>query len=209
MSAPRSRSLGDEPLLHAGAIVRESALGRFVEIGEGSHVAGSSIGDYSYCARYADIANSDIGKFVSIAAFTRLNPGDHPMTRASQHHFMYRASLYFADAEDEAAVFEWRARRRVHIGHDVWIGHGAVITAETDVGVGAVIGAGAVVTKPVPPYEVWGGTPARKLKDRHPPAVAERLMALAWWDWPHARIRTALEDFRTLSAEMFLEKHQS
>jgi hypothetical protein len=64
-----------------------------------------------------------------------------------------------------------------------------------------------VVSKDVAPYTIVGGVAAREIKRRHPPALAEALMALAWWDWDHGRIRGALDDFRTLSAEAFVEKH--
>jgi serine acetyltransferase len=99
-----------------------------------------------------------------------------------------------------------RARRSV-IGHDTWIGHAAMVKPEVTVGHGAVVAAGAVVTKDVAPYTIVAGVPAVKVRDRQPPAIAERLMALAWWDWSHARLRETLHDFRGLSAEAFLEKH--
>ena len=70
--------LGPEPFLHPNARVRESTLGAYVEIGEGTHVLESVMGDYSYTARYADIAYSFLGKFVNIAAFARIIPGDYP-----------------------------------------------------------------------------------------------------------------------------------
>jgi hypothetical protein len=75
------------------------------------------------------------------------------------------------------------------------------------VGNGAIIGAQTVVTKDVPPYAVVAGAPARLIKWRHPRPIAERLQALAWWNWSHDEIRMALPDFRALSAEAFLEKY--
>lgn len=83
--------LGPAPFLHADATVQDSTLGRFVEIGQGTKVLESTIGDYSYTARYSDIAYSHLAKFVNVAAFTRINPGEHPYHRASLHHFMYRS----------------------------------------------------------------------------------------------------------------------
>lgn len=199
--------LSDQPLIHDGAVVRGCTLGRYTEIGQGARLLNVAMDDYSYTARFADIANATIGKFSNIAAFTRINPGNHPLDRASLHHFMYRAASYWDDAEDEAAVFDWRAARPVTIGHDTWFGHGAVVLAGRTVHSGAVVGAGAVVTRDVAPYSIVAGNPARPIRDRLAPALAERLMALGWWDWDHARLRAALEDFRGLSVAAFLEKY--
>ncbi|WP_373505792.1 DapH/DapD/GlmU-related protein [Aestuariivirga sp.] len=200
--------LGPEPFLHANASVRKSTLGAYVEIGEGAHILETVMGDYSYTARYADIAYSFLGKFVNVAAFTRINPGEHPHHRASLHHFMYRSSYFWPDETDESAVFDWRRSRPVHIGHDTWIGHAAVIMKGVTIGNGAIIAANSVVTKDVAPYAVVGGTPAQLLKWRHPDNVAQRLQTLAWWDWDHLKLKAALPDFRALSAEAFVEKYE-
>jgi hypothetical protein len=94
------------------------------------------------------------------------------------------------------------------IGPDTWLGHGVIVKPEVTIGAGAVIASGAVVTKDVPPYMIMAGVPAQPLRARFAPGVADRLMALAWWDWPHDRLRKALTDFRSLRAEAFLEKYQ-
>lgn len=200
--------LGKKPTVHDTAEVRDSSLGQFVEIGEGTKILESTLGDYSYTARFADIAYSHLGKFVNVAAFTRINPGEHPYHRASLHHFMYRSSYFWPEEIDESFVFDWRRSRPVRVGHDTWIGHGAIIMKGVTVHDGAVIASNAVVTKDVPPYAIVGGTPAKIIKWRHPPATAQRLQELAWWDWDHETLRKALPDFRALSAEAFLEKYE-
>jgi hypothetical protein len=197
----------DAPFLHPDCEIADSTFGAYVEIGRGSRVRHSDFGDYAYCDRYADLANTSVGKFANLAAFTRIGPTDHPMDRASQHHFLYRSSQYWLDAADDAAFFAARAARRAVLGPDCWIGHGAIVRPEVTVGAGAVVAAGAVVTRDVDPYMIVAGVPAAPLRPRFPSAVAARLLALAWWDWPHARLRQALTEFRTLSAEAFLDRH--
>ena len=197
-----------EPLLHPGATVVNTSLGAWVEIGAGSRVLNSTFGDYAYCDRFADIANTTVGRFSNIAAMTRIGPTDHPFTHAAQHHFLYRSSYYWDDAQDDDAFFAARAARRTILGADCWIGHGAIIKPEVTVGIGAIVAAGAVVTRDVAPFMIVAGVPAQPLRARFAPGVIDRLLALAWWEWDHARLRAALADFRNLRAEEFLDRHE-
>jgi phosphonate metabolism protein (transferase hexapeptide repeat family) len=201
------KKLGLAPLVHPSAEIRECRLGRYTEVGARTSLIETSLDDYSYIVNDCDVIYTSIGKFCSIAAMVRINPGNHPMGRASQSHFTYRAGAYFDDAQDEAAFFDWRRAHPVSIGHDVWIGHGAIILPGRSIGDGAVIAAGAIVTKDVPPYSIVAGTPARIVRPRFEAAVAARLEVLKWWDWSHERLRDALEDFRDLPVEAFLAKH--
>ena len=202
------KTLSLEPLVHPQAQVIASRLGRYTEVGARTTIEESELGDYSYVVNDSDVIYARIGKFCSIASHTRINPGNHPMHRASQAHFTYRASTYFPGEADEAAFFDTRRAAGVTIGHDVWIGHGAIVLPGRHIGHGAVIAAGAVVTKDVAPYAIVGGVPARPLKRRFAPDIAARLEALAWWNWDHERLRAALPDFRDLSIAAFLEKYE-
>lgn len=202
------KQLGETPLIDPTAQVRASTLGRYTEVGPRTKLLEVEMGDYSYVVNDSDIAYARIGKFCSIAAMTRLNPGNHPTWRASQSHFLYRASAYFPGEEDEADFFQWRRDQQLTMGHDVWIGHGAVVLAGRSIGTGAVVAAGAVVSKDVPAYAIVAGVPARIVKWRFPEEIAARLQALGWWDWTHAQLRAALPDFRNLPIEAFLEKYE-
>ena len=199
--------LGLDPVIHEGCTVVESHFGRYCEVGAGSRVLHSTFEDYAYCDRLSDIANTTVGKFANIAAMTRIGPTDHPWRNASLHHFLYRSSYYWEDAEDDADFFAARKARRTVIGPDTWLGHGVIVKPDVTIGAGAIIASGAVVTKDVPPYMIMAGVPASPLRPRYTPGVADRMMALAWWDWDHARLRQALPDFRRMEAEAFLEKY--
>ena len=200
------RLSADAPFIHPDCQITDSRFGAYVEIGAGSRITGSEFGDYSYCDRTCDIANAQIGKFANIASFTRIGATDHPMEKASLHHFLYRSGDYWDDAGADADWFARRAARTAFIGHDAWIGHGAMIKPEVTIGHGAVVASGSVVTKDVAPYTIVGGNTAHLIRRRYPEAVAEAMMDLAWWDWDHERLRVTLPDFRALSAEAFLEK---
>lgn len=198
----------NEPVIHPDCQIVQTRFGRFVEIGQGTRIVNAEIGDYSYCDRRADIANAIVGKFANIAASVRIGATDHPLDRASLHHFLYRSSDYWSDVDHDHSFFVHRASRTAFIGHDTWIGHAAMVKPEVTIGHGAVVAAGAVVTKDVAPYTIVAGTPARLLRRRQPESVANRLIALGWWDWEHDALRQALEDFRTLPVAAFLKKYE-
>jgi phosphonate metabolism protein (transferase hexapeptide repeat family) len=198
----------DGAVIHPTAQTVNSTFEPWTEVGEGSRILNSTFEAYSYCDRFADIANTTVGRFSNIAAMTRIGPTDHPFTHAAQHHFLYRSASYWDDAEDDPEFFAARAARRTILGPDCWIGHGAIIKPEVTIGAGAIVASGAVVTKDVPPFMIVAGCPAQPLRPRFDPRTIDRLMALAWWDWDHARLRSALADFRSLKAEAFLEKYQ-
>jgi hypothetical protein len=203
------KMLSVEPTIDPTAKLEDTRLGAYCEVGARTILQEVMIDDYSYVVNDAQITYTTIGKFCSIAAMTRINPGNHPMQRASQAHFTYRASTYFRGESDEAEFFEWRRGHRVHIGHDVWVGHGAIVLPGRSVGTGAVVAAGAIVTKDVPAYTIVAGNPARLVRRRFPEDVTERLAQLAWWDWDHDALRSALPDFRKLAVEDFLEKYEA
>ena len=196
-----------DPRIDPTAVVKESTLGVWTAVGARNLIQESTLGDYSYTSGDCDIIYSTIGKFCSIASQVRINPGNHPLWRAALHHFTYRSRSYDLHPEDDGEFFDWRRAHPVLLGDDVWIGHGAVLLPGVKIGTGAVVGAGAVVTKDVRPFTIVAGVPAKFIRRRFSPELEEAFMRIRWWDWPHERLAETLEDFRKLNAEQFAAKY--
>ena len=102
------KTLSIEPTIDPTAKLQGAKLGAYCEVGARTVLQDVEMGDYSYVVNDAQITYTSIGKFCSIAAMTRINPGNNPMQRATQAHFTYRASEYCPGESDEAEFFEWR-----------------------------------------------------------------------------------------------------
>src|SRR5690606_4874730 len=129
-----------------------------------------------------------------------------PVERITQHKVSYRPNEYFRYLGVDGAFRERRRAKRVAIGHDVWIGHGAVIMPGVRVGNGAGVGANAVVTRDDEPYVIVVAVPAKPLKRRFSAEISARIDALQWWDWPVERLFEAIPDMQALSIEAFLAR---
>lgn len=197
--------LGVEPTIHETSRVRDSILGEWTDIGANCSINESAVGDYTYFAGDAQVTYATIGQFCSIASHVRINPGNHPMWRVTQHHMTYRRKMFGFGEEDDADFFQWRRDHHVTIGHDVWIGHGAIVMPGVSVGNGAVIGSHAVVTKDVAPYSIVAGVPARVIRERFPKHVADQLQSIAWWDWTRDQLKERFHEFNHL--EEFLGRY--
>ncbi len=195
------------PVVHKDAQVHDSILGPWTRVGARTSFSEVSMGAYSYIVNDASANYAEIGKFCSIARDARLNPGNHPTWKAALHHFTYRTRSYELGPEDDHDFFEWRRSHTVTLGHDVWIGHGATVLPGVSIGTGSVVGAGAVVSKDVPPFTIVGGVPSKPIRERFPKAVQDGLLAVSWWDWSHERLADAIDDFRDLDADAFVEKY--
>jgi phosphonate metabolism protein (transferase hexapeptide repeat family) len=206
-AAPRPKLA--ETVIDATVRLRETTIGCCCEVLGDSALEYSELGDYSYLGPGCMIGDAQIGRFCAIAAQVRIGAPNHPLDRPSQHRFTYCPEYYTATAQRDHAFFQQRRADRVLIGNDVWIGHAVIVMPGVRVGDGAVLAAGAVVTRDVAPYTIVGGVPARPIRERFSRAIAAQLSRIAWWDWPAETIWQRLPEFQSGDVEGFCARWSS
>lgn len=203
----KQKKLFSRPLIHESSTVINSRFGEYTEIAAGCFCNEITLEDYSYLSSCVRAIWCDIGRFSSIASHCVINPGNHPYQRVTQSHCTYRCRQYgFADQDDDA-FFEWRRQDAVTIGHDVWLGHGVYVMPGAKIATGAVVAAGSVVTRnrPVGPYEIAAGSPAKPVKKRFSDRIIDRLLEIRFWDWPREKLEQGFRDL--YDVEAFIEKY--
>jgi len=151
----------------------------------------SDIGLKSYVAYHSFIGcRSKIGRYVSVGMNATVGPGNHPMNWLTTHDIgLWR---HFSEPQDESARVQMlrSIETTLSVGNDVWIGANAFVRSGLTIGDGAIIAAGAVVVKDVPPYAIVGGNPAHVIRMRFPDNTVERLLASKWWTLPLDYVET-------------------
>ncbi|HQZ84292.1 MAG TPA: CatB-related O-acetyltransferase, partial [Actinomycetota bacterium] len=139
---------------------------------------GVEIGMYTHGGCFTPHAfgrGTSIGRYSSIARSAFAATLNHPMDRKSMHGYFFNPNLGYAADEREYS--------ELRIGNDVWLGHNSIIMAGVStIGDGAVIGAGAVVFKDVPPYAVVVGNPGRVVRYRFSADMIAQLLEEKWWE---------------------------
>lgn len=149
-------------------------------LGGPAYIGGSSFGAYSYVEVGCRVSLANVGRFCSIGPFAVIGLAEHPGDYVSTHPYFYRHLPHIG--YDLVNADQHQDLTRTTLGHDVWVGHGAIVKGGVTIGHGAIIGAGAIVTHDVPPYAVVAGVPARVLRYRFEQPVIDALLASRWWD---------------------------
>ena len=173
-----------------GVTLSKTKLSDYANIAHHAELSDAVVGKRTSVGRYTKVRNADIGSYCSISWDVTIGAVGHPMDHPSTHAFSYRSQFGIVDANIDLG------HERVKIGNDVWVGCGAIIMPGVQVGDGAVIGAGSVVTKNVAPYSIVSGVPARHMKLRFEPEMIARLEELRWWDWDDDRLKECITFFQ-------------
>lgn len=195
-----------EPLFGTDCEIINSSLLPFTELGAHTYLENVTMGEYSYTGPFCILQNTVVGKFANIAANVRIGPTNHPMERPTLHHITYRRRMFGVSETDDTEFLDSRRSRISTIGHDTWIGHGAIIMSNLQIGNGAVIGSGAVVTRDVEPYSIVVGNPARHLRYRFSFEIIEALEKIAWWDWAEDVLKNRVDDL-AMPIDAFVHKY--
>ena len=143
-----------------------------------------------------------IGAFCNISADNVTVAGNHPLSTVSTNTFTYSKKAGFVS--ENKPIENLTNIQKIRIGNDVWIGANAILLPGITIGDGAVIAAGAVVSKNVPPYAIVGGVPAKIIKYRFKPEVIQGLLGSQWWSWTDEKIKQHIPYME--DPELFLDK---
>ncbi|MBB4823641.1 acetyltransferase-like isoleucine patch superfamily enzyme [Sporosarcina luteola] len=163
-------------------------------------INGVEVGKFSYGVRkhclYGGVLKK-VGAFCSINDNVVIGEMNHPTNWITTHPIAYLPKNHlvgkegvagFLEESETVSLYEFGNNGDIIIGNDVWIGTNVVILPSVTIGNGAIIAAGAVVTKDVPDYAVVGGVPARIIKYRFTDEQIEILNTVCWWDWENEKI---------------------
>lgn len=168
-------------------------------LGDRTCFLNSFMGYASYISDCSFIKNTVIGRYTCIANEVMTVAGNHPLSLVSVHPAFYSVAhkpSYVKQSKFENFNYiDPEKKISVKIGNDVWIGARAMLLEGIIIGDGAVVAAGAVVTKDVPPYAIVGGVPAKIIKYRFKEETIQKLLNLKWWEKGQIWIRNHAYDF--------------
>jgi acetyltransferase-like isoleucine patch superfamily enzyme len=164
-----------------------------------------TIGKHSYSAGIVKggLSSVTIGNFCSIGENVVFDAG-------MQHNLKNITTSPLNQLFPDVMGLEGRhpiTKGNIVIKNDVWISEGCFIMGNTQISDGAVVGARSVVTKNIPPYEVWAGTPAKFIRKRFTDEQIEKLLTLSWWHWDESKIKENAHLIMSEDVENFLTLH--
>jgi acetyltransferase-like isoleucine patch superfamily enzyme len=164
------------------------------------------IGDWTYGSpkviSYDSETRLKIGKFCSIADDVKILLG-------GEHRTDWLTTYPFSALFHEASIYPGHPASKgdIVIGNDVWLGYGCMILSGVNIGNGAVIAAGSVITKDVPAYTIVGGNPAKPIRRRFSEEIIKILEDIAWWEWEIEKIKKNWKQLLSTNVESFIRNN--
>ena len=199
----KKTKLGENVVVRDFSRIEDSILHDNSDIQRFAMIYSCEIGNFTYTGRNFTGWHSKIGKFCSISWNVSIGGANHDYKKITSHAFLYAPQ--FGMLNDGKARYD-RFSNPCIVGNDVWIGCNAVIMRDVTIGDGAVIAAGAVVTKNVEPYTVVAGVPAREIKKRCSKELAARLCKSEWWNLSPQIIQENVDLFNAEICEETVKK---
>lgn len=196
-------NIGGGTVIGQDTFVRDSNIGENVQFNRRNIIENSVIGRYTYTGANTIIKSADVGSFCSMSWNISMTGNQHDYTRLTGHPFSCLVSFGFVEKNIPLD------KRRICVGNDVWIGANACILPGIQIGDGAVIGGGCVVTKDIPPYAIAVGNPAKIIKYRFSEGQIHRLLQIKWWDWPDGTIKNNLYLFQQMISDDVINQLES
>lgn len=175
-------------------IDNRSIISRKAKVYSRVQVSNSTMGDYSYIGCNSRLIHCDVGKFCSIGGQSAIGMGTHTLDKLSTSPLF--TEKHNATTHSWVKVSTVMPFKRTTIGNDVWIGQRAMIMGGVNVGDGAVIGAGAIVTRDVPPYAIVVGVPAKVIRYRFSKETIELLNSIRWWEKSEIELKQHIKLFQ-------------
>ena len=173
-------------------------------IAKGSYIhKGVTIGEGTRINNISHIGESDIGCYCAIGGRLVIRSTNHSVEYLNMQDYLQNNTL---GSHVEVAG---KSKGKVSIGHGVWIGDSVIILPGVTVGNGAVIGAGSVVTKPIPDYAVAVGNPARVMRYRFSKDILNILKDVRWWEWSPNKMKANINLFETNLAKISAKELES
>lgn len=177
-------------------VLYDVRFGESVAILDRAYLDRVSMGNFSYVSNDSRLVNVSVGNFCSIGPYVQIGLGPHP-----SRIFVSTYPAFYSEnntgcplAFRENKIFDDTVPQ-TFIANDVWIGANVIISGGIQIGTGAIVAAGSVVVKDIPPYAIVGGNPAKIIRYRFSEGQIKILLESEWWDWPIEKIRQHVDDF--------------
>lgn len=182
-------TLNNDSTIQSNCSISKSVFHSNTVIYAGNSFHDAEIGRFSYFASGSQVSMANYGSFCSVGPYLICGHGDHPTDFVSTSPVFFSTGKQCGVSFSQEDLFE--ERKKIIVGHDVWVGARVFIRDGIKIGNGVIIAAGSVVVKDVPDYAIVGGVPAKIIRYRFPEDVIKKLIGLAWWNWTENKLRNA------------------